>query len=81
MDSRRTYMHAFVVLSLVMSAWYGGITASLIHLASMTVYNQGGLASNWFLKSAIGALGTSCYCWGVTLMMSAVLAAARSDLS
>ncbi|KAL1691870.1 UbiA prenyltransferase family-domain-containing protein [Schizophyllum commune] len=80
MDGANRLYNAFVVLSLVMSAWYGGITASLIHLASMTVYNQGGLASNWFLKSAIGALGTSCYCWGVALMMSAVLAAVRSDM-
>ncbi|KAI4518849.1 hypothetical protein K525DRAFT_363023 [Schizophyllum commune Loenen D] len=70
MDGANRLYNAFVVLSLVMSAWYGGITASLIHLASMTVYNQGGLASNWFLKSAIGALGTSCYCWGVALMMN-----------
>ncbi|KAL1756676.1 UbiA prenyltransferase family-domain-containing protein [Schizophyllum commune] len=70
LDGANRLYNAFVVLSLVMSAWYGGITASLIHLASMTVYNQGGLASNWFLKSAIGALGTSCYCWGVTLMMN-----------
>ncbi|KAI5890171.1 uncharacterized protein SCHCODRAFT_02507178 [Schizophyllum commune H4-8] len=70
LDGANRLYNTFVVLSLLMSAWYGGITASLIHLASMTVYNQGGLASNWFLKSAIGALGTSCYCWGVTLMMN-----------
>ncbi|TRM69050.1 UbiA prenyltransferase family [Schizophyllum amplum] len=59
-----------VALSVVMSGVYGGLKPCLIHLAAMTAYNEGGLASNWFLKSAIGALGTSCYCWGVTLMFN-----------
>ncbi|KAL1737671.1 hypothetical protein HDZ31DRAFT_51951, partial [Schizophyllum fasciatum] len=57
-----------VILSLVMSAVYGGLTPSLTHLAAISAYNQGGLARFWTLKSPVGALGYMCLCWGVTLM-------------
>ncbi|KAI5886114.1 uncharacterized protein SCHCODRAFT_02518687 [Schizophyllum commune H4-8] len=57
-----------VVLSLIMSAIYGGLTPSIIHLIAISSYNQGGLARFWALKSPVGALGYTCLCWGVTLM-------------
>ncbi|KAL1702258.1 UbiA prenyltransferase family [Schizophyllum commune] len=57
-----------VILSLIMSAIYGGLTPSIIHLIAISSYNQGGLARFWALKSPVGALGYTCLCWGVTLM-------------
>ncbi|KAL1730363.1 UbiA prenyltransferase family [Schizophyllum commune] len=57
-----------VILSLIMSAVYGGLAPSIIHLIAISSYNQGGLARFWALKSPVGALGYTCLCWGVTLM-------------
>lgn len=66
MDSARKLYWLAVLSSLAYSAYHGLFECSILYLVCIMMYNEGGGARNWILKSWLAAVGYCCYCWGTT---------------
>ncbi|KAJ7064403.1 UbiA prenyltransferase family [Mycena belliarum] len=55
-------------ISVLYSVYHRVLLCSVIYMAAIICYNEGGMSRNWFLKSFLGSLGYVCYCWGTTVI-------------
>lgn len=66
-SSARALYVCVVTAALLGSARHGIAPLSIAYVLAITVYNEGGLARFWFLKSALGGLGYVTFCWGTAI--------------
>ncbi|KAJ7228324.1 UbiA prenyltransferase family [Mycena pura] len=56
------------VCAVAWSVYLGLALCTAVYMVAIYCYNEGGMSHHWFLKSFLGSIGYTCYCWGTTII-------------